>query len=378
MKEVKKDTQAYKYQITINNPLDAEITVGDKKVNVPFTHEEILSRLSTLTTIEYGCMVDEIGTEGNTPHTHIFICSPNSAIRFSSIKRRFPTAHIENAYGTCQDNKEYFQKAGKWANTSKSETTQPGTFEEWGTMPSEEGTSTRAEHKIILALLENGYQDAEILRMYPESILYLDKVQRARQTLLEDRAKSNWRDLEVTYIYGKTNTGKTRSVMEQYGYENVYRITDYAHPWDSYKMQDVVLFEEFRSSLRIQDMLSYLDGYPCTLPARYANKQAGFTKVFITTNIPLEKQYPEVQEKEPETWAAFKRRIHRVQMFYGDDVVDTFESVGEYLTFRSRKAAKKPSHSKLPSLALPSTDSSITDNDFQSLMPSDKGSEKDD
>ncbi len=32
------------------------------------------------------------------------------------------------------------------------------------------------------------------------------------------------------------------------------------------KGQDVIVFEEFRSSLKIQDMLNYLDGYPCELP----------------------------------------------------------------------------------------------------------------
>ena len=43
-------------------------------------------------------------------------------------------------------------------------------------------------------------------------------------TLLEDEMKNQWRDVFVTYIYGTTNTGKTRSVMEQFGYENVYRM----------------------------------------------------------------------------------------------------------------------------------------------------------
>lgn len=372
MKEVKKDTQARKYQITINNPLDAKIEVDGEKVNVPFNHDEIKKRLSNLSTIQYWCLADEIGNEGKTPHTHVFFYS-RSPIRFSTVMKQFPTGHIESAYGTCQENKDYIAKLGKWLDTDKSNTSQSGSFDEWGTMPTHERKSANAGQQYLFELVENGYQDAEILRMYPEAFLYLDKIQRARQTLLEDEAKSNWRDLQVTYIYGKTNTGKTRSVMEQYGYENVYRITDYAHPWDSYKMQDVVLFEEFRSSLRIQDMLSYLDGYPCTLPARYTNKQAGFTKVFITTNIPLEKQYPEIQENEPETWAAFKRRIHRVQVFYGDNVVETFESVCEYLAFRSRRSAKNPSPKKLPSLTLPTVDNSISDYNFQNLMPSNEG-----
>ena len=101
--------------------------------------------------------------------------------------------------------------------------------------------------------------------------------------------------------------------MEQYGYSNVYRVTDYAHPFDGYKGQDVLIFEEFRSSLPIKDMLVYLDGYPVALPCRYANKEACFTKVYILTNIPLEKQYCNIQREEPETWDAFCRRIHHVR-----------------------------------------------------------------
>lgn len=370
MIEIKKDTQAWKYQLTINNPLDAEISDGDKMVKVPFTHEEIILRLSKLSTIQYWCMADEVGNEGETPHTHVFFYS-RSPIRFSTVKNQFPTAHIESAYGTCQENKDYIAKLGKWESTDKSQTSQEGTFEQGGTMPTHEKKSANAGQQYIFELVESGYQDAEILRMYPESFLYLDKIQRARQTLLEDEAKSNWRDLQVTYIYGKTNTGKTRSVMEQFGYANVYRITDYAHPWDSYKMQDVVLFEEFRSSLRIQDMLSYLDGYPCTLPARYTNKQAGFTKVFITTNIPLEKQYPEVQEKEPETWAAFLRRIHKVQHFRGDGTIKTYDSVGEYKAARVKLASGKVHKGKLPTITLPQADTTIDDERFDELMPTD-------
>ena len=102
-------------------------------------------------------------------------------------------------------------------------------------------------------------------------------------------------------------------VMEKYGYSAVYRVTDYSHPFDGYKGQDVIIFEEFRSSLSIGDMLNYLDGYPLELPCRYANKVACYTKVYMISNIPLEQQYRNVQVDNPETWNAFRRRIKQVQ-----------------------------------------------------------------
>lgn len=100
--------------------------------------------------------------------------------------------------------------------------------------------------------------------------------------------------------------------MERYGYENVYRVTNYQHPFDSYAGQDVILFDEFRSSLPISDMLKYLDGYPVMLPCRYADKAACFREVYLVSNIPMEAQYPNVQVDEPETWQAFRRRFQEI------------------------------------------------------------------
>ena len=108
--------------------------------------------------------------------------------------------------------------------------------------------------------------------------------------------------------------------MDKYGYENVSRVTDYKHPFDNYKGQDIVIFEEFRSSLKIQDMLNYLDGYPLDLPCRYNNKIACFTKVYIISNLPLNDQYRDIQREYEETWKAFLRRIHKVMYFTSDGI----------------------------------------------------------
>lgn len=116
----------------------------------------------------------------------------------------------------------------------------------------------------------------------------------------------------MTYLFGPTETGKTRSVMEKHGYSSVYRVTDPAHPYDRYASESVICFEEFRSSLPIGDMLNYLDGYPLNLPARYAPRVACYETVYIISNIDLRAQYPNIQEFEPATWKAFLRRIHNV------------------------------------------------------------------
>ena len=65
-------------------------------------------------------------------------------------------------------------------------------------------------------------------------------------------------------------------------------------------------------------MRSYVDIYPAYLPARYNDRVACFTTVYITSNIPLEQQYIEVQWERPETWEAFLRRIHKVVEYRAD------------------------------------------------------------
>ncbi|MCL1844553.1 MAG: replication protein, partial [Defluviitaleaceae bacterium] len=109
-----------------------------------------------------------------------------------------------------------------------------------------------------------------------------------------------------------------------YDYE-VYRVTNYEHPFDRYNGEDVIVLDEFRSSLKIKDMLVYMEGYPNTwLPARYGNKLACYTKIYIISNWRLEKQYANVQKDSPEDWDAFRRRINK-RLEYTTDGVKEFD-----------------------------------------------------
>ena len=134
----------------------------------------------------------------------------------------------------------------------------------------------------------------------------------------EQQYRETFRILTTTYIWGPTGTGKTRSVMEQYGYSGVYRITDYSHPFDSYAGEEVLLLDEYSSNFQIRDLLNYLDGYPLTLPARYSNRVACFTKVYVISNLCLSRQYPNEQYNSPATFAALLRRIHKVVHYPGE------------------------------------------------------------
>lgn len=304
------DSQSRKWQITINNPQEKG-----------FAHDRIKEILAGMKSVIYWCMADEIGENG-TYHTHLYL-QGRGGINFSTIKKRFDGGHFEMAKGTAMQNMEYVSKSGKWEKDKKHETQVPGTFEEWGEMPVER-QGARNDLADIYSMVKQGFTNFEIMEQVPDVMFQLDKLEIVRQTIRDQEFAEKWRDLDVEYIYGDTGTGKTRYVMEKYGYKNVYRVTDYKHPFDSYMGQDVILFEEFRSSLPLGDMLKYLDGYPVVLPCRYANKQACFTKVYIGTNISLDRQYPEIQRESVEDFLALLRRIKVVKR-YTDKGIQIYE-----------------------------------------------------
>lgn len=313
------DSRSRKWQITINNPKEKG-----------FTHEKIKDILKEFKSLVYWCMSDEIGENG-TYHTHLYLHNSNQ-LRFSTLQKRFQGAHFEMSMGTASQNKDYVFKEGKWLDDKKADTNLRDTHEEGGDVPIER-QGQRNDLIDLYDWIKEGMTNFEIIDENPNFLFDIDKIERARQVVKENEYRKTFRNLHVTYVYGRTKTGKTRSVMEKYGYENVYRVTDYDHPFDGYKGQDVIVFEEFRSSLKVQDMLNYLDGYPLELPCRYANKVACFTKVYIITNISLNDQYSSVQRYQGETWQALLRRINEVKVFNSSEdikIYDTDEYVQKY------------------------------------------------
>lgn len=319
--------QGRKWQVTINNPGEHD-----------FDHERVKDALHRLKGLLYFCLCDEEGDECKTLHTHVFFVLRNPCTA-ERVNKLFPSFHRERVMGTCADNRAYVLKDGEKFNkqpdgnyqyTDSSGKEHVGinfsdTFEEEGDMPQEhQGKSRDAD--IIVSMLKDGASNAEIVDTVSSAYKDIDKIERVRSMYRDADFASRWRDLEVTYIFGPTGSGKTRSVMDKYGYVNCYRVTDYKHPFDTYDGQDVLIFEEFRGGLKHGDMLNYLDGYPLLLPCRYFNRQACYTKVFIVTNVPPDNQYLGIDNASRD---AFFRRITKVVRL-GPDGVDEWPSYQAY------------------------------------------------
>jgi hypothetical protein len=288
-----------KFQLTFNNPDEHGIT-----------YEYIIEKLMINKSIVYYAMCREIGENG-TPHIHVFVCYSQS-MRFTTLKKHFPTeCHIERCLGSYADNRAYILKEGdKYAD--KKETSVEGSFIEWGVLPVDVGQGRRVDLEILYELIKNGASNKEIFDYNPNYITFSSHIEKTRQTVLEAESAEVFRELEVVYLFGATAVGKTRYVMEKYGYKNVHKVTNYKNPFDKYEGQECILFDEFLGELPLTSMNCYLDGYPINLPARYADKCASYTHVYIVANIPLQQQYVNEQQFKPEIFKAFIRRINEV------------------------------------------------------------------
>ena len=301
------DCRTRKWLITQNNPEEHDIT-----------QQDFVDKLTSSKRFTYLCCSREVGESG-TPHIHCFV-KFSSAVKMSHMKRWFPFAHFDVARGTSSDNRDYVFKLGKWVKDKKAETNIVDSHIEVGECPIERQGS-RSDLEDFISMVEDGSSNYEIIKEIPRFALDVKKIDDYRASVMWERYKNVYRKMDVTYIVGPTRVGKSRYVMEKYGYENVYRISDYKHPFDEYNYQDVIIFDEFRSSLPLTAMLNYLDGYPLSLPVRFQNKPACFTKVYIISNEGLSSQYSDLSLKQRDTYDAWIARIHHVKWFHLDGTV---------------------------------------------------------
>lgn len=282
------------YLLTINNPEKED--------------SEFAEYIKALRYVKYFIFQREAGEEKGTPHIQLYI-EFTQGVTFDTMKRNFPTAHIESRKGTKTQAREYCSK----------KETRIGEVYEYGEFAEER---ERSDWTDILAMIAEGATNKEIREAYPSQFLrYYKAIEDNREMFIAEKyGKMRRIDLKVTYIFGSAGVGKTSYVLDTFGDDHVFRMTDYGSShnierFDGYSGHDVLLFDEFRSQIAMSSMLNYLDIYPLQLPARFHNKTACYTKVFIVSNIPLSAQYPNIQRENPTTWEAFLRRFHEVYNF---------------------------------------------------------------
>lgn len=270
-------------------------------ITLPYKVDETVYRIKYIieSLDKYTNYIFQVEKGGNTDYIHYQIYVEHSQqIRFSTLKAKFPHAHLEVRKGS---------KVEAWEYCSKEDTRRFGPWFK-GEKPSEDPSLTK--RALYIADIGLGLSDKELLLKYP-GIFKLKEVNEFRSILGIDLYSEN-RDVKVKYLWGLSRTGKSSYVHSLYKNKDLYVVSDYERdPFGSYDGQKVIVFEEFRGDIPLKSMLQYLDRYPVMLPCRYANKPAQFTEVWIISNWNLEFQYNTATADDVE---AFRNRIKEVYL----------------------------------------------------------------
>ncbi len=274
--------QFRKIQITQNNPDQYGLTAQSMR-------EKVLA----MEGIQYACGCEEI-SESGTPHIHIFFFAPGKK-RFAVVKKRFPHAHIEAAYGSCIENRDYIAKSGKWEDNHKADTKVEGSFWEHGMLPSERAEK-EPDMAAIMTMIEDGATTGEIVKQFPKYALQTKKIDDLQSTLRGTTYSELMRDVNVTYILGPDTVDKVGIVYSRHEAKDICRIAYYPEnkrlpSFDHYKGQSVMIFDNFIGQIPLDTMQYFLGKYPAMLPARYADKTACYTDVYIISDIPPDLLY---------------------------------------------------------------------------------------
>lgn len=186
-------------------------------------------------------------------------------------------------------------------------------FKEWGVLPGVSGA--RNDIKSMVEMINEGYSDADILLQHG------DKALRIMGCLQKARAAMNtkYRDWEmrVDIKWGPKGSGKTSSVYEEFGYEQVYAKMP-GKWWDGYKGETVVLIDDF-DPLDMEDMsfayyLKLLDRYPLRIEMKGGSCQFVSRVIVITSNFNPEEWFMGRANRD-----AFFRRVTSIEHVTGEN-----------------------------------------------------------
>lgn len=253
------------------------------------SREEVEEALSPYT---YIGQLEE-GESSGFRHIQLLIENP-TPVRFKTLKNKLPSIHIEPRRGTVAEAVAYVTK--KETRVEGEPPLQNGTI----SLRDEKGKRSDLD-RIRTAILEEGATHDEVMLSFPSAPRHARFVQELISARDRAKHKQKLREVTVEYWWGDPGAGKTARVFEETnGLEDTYRVTSYKNPFDGYEGESTLVLDEFAGKMQLDVLLNLLDRYPMVLPARYADKQAAFSRVIIVSNLGPWELY---------TGAAPKRRL---------------------------------------------------------------------
>ena len=301
--ENQKNTSSRSYFCVLNNPQNQFGDMAPEEM----VHAAI--QLWTQDKPSRTCAINyEIG-ENQTPHMHM-VLEDARKVRFSAIKKLFPTIHVEPTRGNKKQADDYINKRGKFYEKNTTLIVPPVYHGEIRAQQGKRNDLDMIEDLLAEGLTPNQIMDMDIRFRRYESMI--------RKAYFSERFKETprFRDLTVYWHVGESGSGKSYSqieLLEKYGEENVYILTDYDNGGlDMYEGQRILFMDEFKGNMRFSTLLQILDKYRCQIHCRYCNIYALWNEVHITSIYPPEEAYKFMVDKENQQIDTVKQLLRRI------------------------------------------------------------------
>jgi hypothetical protein len=129
----------------------------------------------------------------------------------------------------------------------------------------------------------------------------------------------------VYWLWGPTGVGKTRSVYQQFGYDDVCVKPESKWIFD-YSGQKCCLVDDFRGSWwKFDYLLRFLDAYPFTIETKGGDVNFNSPVIVITTPDKPSLTFQQIQED----LSQLERRITKVFEYKLDSVLEDVYSVSK-------------------------------------------------
>ncbi len=238
-----------------------------------------------------------------------------NAIRFTTLKKKYPALHWEKARGSPKQNRKYCSKDDK--------------FREYGVLPKQ---GKRNDFAKLLEMTSDGGNQRKIYTEMPGMFRYVRAVDKCQERF---GAKRKWK-MDVDIYWGPPEAGKSRVAWD--AHPDLYEKSKNKW-WDGYDGEEAVLIDDFDPATqdwRFDYMLTLLDRYPMKVEVKGGMVQFRSKKVYITSNFNPFHWFPGRKNR-----AAFFRRVSRIyvceagaepklQFENGEWIMGTFEMFNMY------------------------------------------------
>lgn len=236
-----------------------------------YTREDIDKLCELESKLVYLIVGFEIGEQG-TEHIQGYL-ELKSEMRFESLKKFMPRAHMEARKGKNTQASDYCKKEGYFVTFGKLKI---------------QGARKDLD-RVRECSLEGGMR--EVTALYNAQ-----QIKVAEKFLTYNEPARNFKP-HVIWITGPTGSGKSMTARHIVGEEDVYTKSDVSKWFDGYDGHENVILDDFRGSwMAFSDFLTLIDRYERRVEFKGGSRQFLAKKIVITSIMRPENCYPGVGE----------------------------------------------------------------------------------